>query len=92
MFTQKNADKLTGWLGWWLAATLAVSFSFQAGALDFDKELRRQEYMTTKMIDAPDRSGATTTAKAKSTSDLDADNLEDDYKVELIPVKRDKSS
>lgn len=84
----KNAD-IDG-LGWWLAVTLVLSFSIQAGALDFDKEMRRQNYMSVEVLEAPDRARANP-AQAPLPS-LEESDLEPDYKVQLIPAKRGRSS
>lgn len=86
----KNADRV---LGWSLAGVLALTFSIRAGALDLDQEIKRHNQTSSEigLTLGRDRGGLKP-VKNQELPSLDADDLEDDYKVELIPVKRDKSS
>jgi len=78
-------------LGWWPAVMLALSFSIQAGALDFDKEMRRQNYMTVEAVDGMAKARSPNKNPKKALPSLEEADLEPDYKVELIPAKRGRS-
>lgn len=90
----KNKNvRVLGGLGWSLATVLVLAYSVQAGALDLDKEMARHN-QTSSEIGATlglDR-GSVKNKKHQELPSLDASDLQEDYKVELVPVKRDKSS
>lgn len=80
-------------LGWWWAGLLIAFMSTQAGALDLDREISRHNDSSAQILGTlGSRKGA---AKAEPSNrdlpSLDEEDLIEDYKVELIPVKRDKS-
>ncbi len=84
----QKADR--GMLGWWLAGTLAFLMSAEAGALDLDREISRHNETSSQISGSLGRDRGS--VKVKELPSLDEEDLVDDYKVELIPVKRDKSS
>jgi hypothetical protein len=80
-------------LGWSLAAGLALLFSIQAGALDLDKETARHNQTSSEISRTLGRDRGS--MKPKSSRDLpslDVEDLEEDYKVELIPARKGRSS
>jgi hypothetical protein len=80
-------------LGWSLVTGLALAFSIQAGALDLDKETARHNQSSKDISRTLGRDrGSIKPKKVQELPSLDASDLQDDYKVELIPVRRDKSS
>lgn len=93
MFHSTNkADRLC--LGWWPAlVTLALCVSFKAGALDLDSEIRRQDNVANEVKHTLGRDrGSLKIEKREVLPSLDESDMVDDYKVELIPLKRDKST
>ena len=88
----RQADRRS-W-GWWLAATLAfmLSYQSQAEALDLDHEIRRKEGVSSEIRNTLGRDRGQLKVKHEDLPSLDESDMVEDYKVELIPVKRDKSS
>lgn len=89
----KNADrKKLGW--WWVAGMLTMFMSLQAGALDLDHEISRYNESSSQITGTLGRDRGSVKAKTSASRELpslDEEDLVEDYKVELIPVKRDKS-
>lgn len=91
MFNLKNnADRLG--LGWWsVLAALALCVSVQAGALDLDSEIRSQENVASEVKSTLGRDRGQLKVKKQDLPSLDESDMVDDYKVELIPLKRGKA-
>lgn len=87
---KKNTDRKM--LGWWLAGMLAFFMSSQAGALDLDREISRHNETSSQIGGTLGRDRGSLKIKNQELPSLDEEDLIEDYKVELIPVKRDKSS
>jgi hypothetical protein len=66
--------------------------SYQAGALDLDQEIRRKENVSGEITHTLGRDRGALKVKHEELPSLDESDMVEDYKVELIPVKRDKSS
>lgn len=79
-------------LGWWLAGLLVFFMSAHAGALDLDREISRHNETSSQISGTLGRDRGSIKVKSRDLPSLDEEDLVDDYKVELIPAKRDKSS
>lgn len=88
--SQRLADRRS-W-GWWWAGLLTLMLSYQAGALDLDQEIRRKENVSGEITNTLGRDRGALKVKHEELPSLDESDMVEDYKVELIPVKRDKSS
>ncbi len=80
-------------LGWLWAGALMMFMSTQAGALDLDREISRHNDSSSQVLGTlgRDRSSIKAQPSNRDLPSLDEEDLVEDYKVELIPVKRDKS-
>lgn len=87
-----NASRVVG-LGWSLVAGLAMlTFSIQAGALDLDKEMARHNQTSSEVSRSLGRDRGSIKPKNQELPSLEVEDLQEDYKVELIPVRRGRSS
>ncbi len=93
-----NADRLS--VGWMLAGMLVFSLSHPAGALDLNSEIKRQNQTSNEIGNTLGRDRGAVEPKLpgkparpkKPLPSLDEADMQDDYKVELVPIKRDKST
>ena len=90
--TKTKTDRLS--VGWWVAGMLAISLSLPAGALDLNREIGRHDQTSSEIGPTlgRDRGSIKPPKPQKPLPSLDDADMQDDYKVELIPVKRDKST